>query len=104
MDLGRLKITDDALENFKGIHTLKFNGTHATDKGLEHLDGIKFLCVKDGEKITDNGLEHLKGINSLSLTGCINITDQGGSHLKGIHSLNLDLRSCLRSLTKDLNT
>jgi hypothetical protein len=81
---------------FYDVTWVSFDGTQATDAGLEHLKGLTCLEVLwlGDTKVTDAGLEHLKGLTNLEVLslGYTQVTDAGLEHLKGLVNLReLDL-------------
>ena len=69
--LDRTKVTDTALEHWKGglteLSFLWLSDTKVGDAGLEHLKGLtklKWLLLSQ-TKVTNAGLEHLSGLTEL---------------------------------------
>ena len=81
---------------FQCVLHVNFRGSHITNAGLEHLQGLDQLEVLwlDGTKITDAGLEHLQGLDQLESLhlGGTKVTDAGLKYLTGLSRLTfLDL-------------
>jgi hypothetical protein len=70
LGLGKTQITDDGLEQIKGLKNLRklhLENTNITDAGLVHLKDLSELRYLNlyGTKVTDAGLAHLKGLKNL---------------------------------------
>ena len=74
----RSDITDNELQNLKGVHTINLSFCDKiTDNGLQYLKGVHTISLSGCNKITDDGLQYLKGAHTISLSGCDKITDNG---------------------------
>ena len=75
---------------FSDVSDMSF-GTDATDKSLEHLDGLTQLrCLFLGStQVTDKGLEHLTGLTQIQTLWLSDtqVTDKGLEHLTGLTKL-----------------
>jgi len=85
-------ITDDGLENLKGLNLseLWLQDTRITDAGLAHLKEMESLTfLRLGQTaITDAGLVHLKGLKRLASLGLPDrVTDAGLAHLRELTEL-----------------
>ena len=89
LDLRNTGITDEGLEQLKGLTNLEYfylNDTQVTDEGLAHLTGLtnlKQLNLSQNQ-VTDEGLETLKGLTNLWWLHLhyTQVTDEGLEQLK----------------------
>ena len=92
---GQILITDAALVNLPGIHTLNMSycGKSITDAAFVNLRGIHTLDMSycSQPSITDATFDNLRGIHTLNMSMCTqpSISDAAFVHLRGIHTLNM---------------
>ena len=89
-------ITDKALGNLRGIHTLVImsgcnQSTIADNKALGHLRGVHTLVIMSGcnqSTIADTAFENLRGIHTLNVSHRDNstITDEASKNLRGVRT------------------
>src|SRR5262249_18348841 len=91
LDVGSTAVGDlgvRALQQARGLGTLKLRGTRVTDAGLAHLPALPALRQLDlgSCKISDAGLRHLTDVKPLSSLALDHtpVGDAGVAHLRGL--------------------